>query len=315
MRMKCQLFKFCLSWKGEGIMKKWFDKLDKGKRRIMGAGVAVAIVLLLTLGAWGIYVVTSKPQDTVAKNNEGMDAKGVGQKESEAKKDDKKASAKKDEDESTEIKDGKDEGEKDVAKDVTGSDAKEKEPTEVVENANAVPQGTGTAASSAPSNPTKNTTSQGNGNSNQTAQTQGNTTQKQDTQQQNNQQQNPPASTVPVESTTPAPTEQPKQEETRVWVNEPVYEDRWVVVQEAWDEPIQVPVYEQRELSVCNGCGADITNNIDEHLKSNMLAGNYACGGYHSEVVSVQVGTKDDIIHHDEVKRLEPVKIADGYWE
>ena len=275
-------------------MKKWFDKMDKGKKRIMGAGVAVAIVLLLTLGAWGVYVVTSKP-DTVAKN-ETTDAKGTRRKESEAGKDDKKASAKKDEDASTEIRDEKDEDEKDGVKDVTGSNAKEKEPMEVVENANAVPQGTGTAASSAPSNPTKNTTPQGNENSNQTA-AQGNTTQKQDVQQpsqqqnqsqghQNNQQQNPPASTPPVQSTTPAPTEQPKQEEKPVeqpkqeekepiW-HEPEYE--WVVDKAAWDETVSIPIYETREVVYCSTCNANITGFAGEHLDETRHGGYWSTG-------------------------------------
>jgi hypothetical protein len=297
-------------------MKKWFDKLDKGKKRIMGAGVAVAIILLLTLGAWGVYAAISKPQDTVAKNNEGMDAKGVGQKESEAKKDDKKASAKKDEDESTEIKDGKDESEKDAAKDVTGSNAKEQEPTGATENANAVPQGNGTAASSAPSNPTKNTTPQGNGNSNQTAQTQNNTVQTQNNQQssqpQNQQQsQQTPAPSVPVQDTHPAPSEQPKPEEKQPVWHDPVYEHRWVVDQAAWDETVQVPIYETVEIAVGNQSGLKISGDPNEYLLDNPNGDT----GWHSDVVSVQVGTEDSIKHHDEVGHWEDVLVKDGYWE
>lgn len=35
--------------------------------------------------------------------------------------------------------------------------------------------------------------------------------------------------------------------------------------------------------SICNGCGADITGNERSHAKSAMLAGNAACGAWHSE--------------------------------
>lgn len=35
--------------------------------------------------------------------------------------------------------------------------------------------------------------------------------------------------------------------------------------------------------SICNGCGADITGNERSHAKAAMLAGNTACGSFHSE--------------------------------
>lgn len=62
-----------------------------------------------------------------------------------------------------------------------------------------------------------------------------------------------------------------------------------VLVQDAWTE--EVPIYEERELSVCNGCGKDITSDPWGHIEEQMLAGNLACGGYHSEWKQVQVGT------------------------
>lgn len=62
------------------------------------------------------------------------------------------------------------------------------------------------------------------------------------------------------------------------------------LVKEAWDE--EVPIYEESERSICNQCGADITNHIDEHFKAN-----WNCSGYHSEWQDVQVGTNK--IHHD----------------
>lgn len=92
--------------------------------------------------------------------------------------------------------------------------------------------------------------------------------------------QNKPTQNKPVETPKPehvhnwvAITEQVKHDEVGHW------ED--VVIKEAWTE--SVPVYEEKEVAICNGCGADITNNIQQHIKDNVLAGNTACGGWHSE--------------------------------
>lgn len=45
----------------------------------------------------------------------------------------------------------------------------------------------------------------------------------------------------------------------------------WVVDSEAWTE--RVPIYDSREFSICNICGADITGHTAEHGKTHMLAG------------------------------------------
>ena len=86
-----------------------------------------------------------------------------------------------------------------------------------------------------------------------------------------------------------------------------------VVVQEAWDEP----VYDVVWRAICNGCGADITDCITEHGKSQMLAGNYACGAYTNTPVESII----DYIHHDAVTESKWVEdtvaynetIVDGY--
>lgn len=44
-------------------------------------------------------------------------------------------------------------------------------------------------------------------------------------------------------------------------------------------------VYDYR--SICNGCGADITGNVDAHMQDALLNGNTACGAYHTENVLV----------------------------
>ena len=65
------------------------------------------------------------------------------------------------------------------------------------------------------------------------------------------------------------------------------------LVKDAWDE--KVPVYEQDERCICNGCGADITGNTSAHNKNHALKGEP--GGWHTEWKDVLVRT--DIVHHD----------------
>lgn len=63
------------------------------------------------------------------------------------------------------------------------------------------------------------------------------------------------------------------------------------VVREAWDEP----VYETQARDVCNRCGADITDNVDQHMWDNMVDGELTCGSWHTEWVTVQTGIR----HHE----------------
>ena len=81
-------------------------------------------------------------------------------------------------------------------------------------------------------------------------------------------------------------------------------EGHWeeVVVKPAWTE--EVPIYEDREVAICNGCGADITSNIDKHMTDNILAGNMACTGWHTDWKQVQVGTN----------KIEHPAVTDKKW-
>ncbi len=63
------------------------------------------------------------------------------------------------------------------------------------------------------------------------------------------------------------------------------------VVREAWDEP----VYETQARDICNRCGADITDNVDQHMWDNMVDGELTCGSWHTEWVTVQTGIR----HHE----------------
>ena len=82
----------------------------------------------------------------------------------------------------------------------------------------------------------------------------------------------------------------------------PAHEHKWVlhegsghyetqVVKEAWDEPI----YETQARDICNRCGADITDNVDQHMWDNMVDGELTCGSWHTEWVTVQTGIR----HHE----------------
>lgn len=58
--------------------------------------------------------------------------------------------------------------------------------------------------------------------------------------------------------------------------------------------------------SICNGCGADITGNERSHTESAMLAGNAACGAWHSEPRTVT-----DSAAYDETKTITDSKAWD----
>ena len=64
-----------------------------------------------------------------------------------------------------------------------------------------------------------------------------------------------------------------------------------VLVQAAYDE--QVPVTEMKEFSICNNCGADITDSASDHIL------NGTCRRYHSEWREVVTGY--NTVHHDAV--------------
>lgn len=107
----------------------------------------------------------------------------------------------------------------------------------------------------------------------------------------------------------PAPTPAPAQPvHTHTWVHVDAT-GHWetVTIQAAWDE--EVPVYEDKELSICNVCGEDITGNTTAHTKAHALAGEG--GGYHSEWVRVQTGA--DIIHHDAVTEQRYIQDSPEY--
>lgn len=108
-------------------------------------------------------------------------------------------------------------------------------------------------------------------------------------------------------NTQPSQPEEKPTEPQKTW-HEPVYEDRYVVDQAAWDEVIEEPVYEMVVHWYCNTCGADITSDPEGHVDETMH------GGYRSDYVQEQTGTTTRTIHHDEVGHTERVLVQEGYW-
>lgn len=62
----------------------------------------------------------------------------------------------------------------------------------------------------------------------------------------------------------------------------------WVVDKKAYS--YEEPVYEMHDRTICNNCGADITDNVGDHMYNHLVNGEKK--GYHNEWVEVQVGTK-----------------------
>lgn len=103
-------------------------------------------------------------------------------------------------------------------------------------------------------------------------------------------------------------TSEPVKKHTHTWVDvteEIVYaeEGHWEEVVITPEQVKEVPVYEKVERSICNGCGADISGTPWVHIKEQMMAGNMACSGHHSEWREVQTGTKKEVIQAVTEKR------------
>ena len=91
-------------------------------------------------------------------------------------------------------------------------------------------------------------------------------------------------------SSKPAPATQPAtkdQHEGKTW-HEAEYktEQVWVVDEEGYTW--QKPIYETHDRTICNTCGADITDNCAEHGKQHMLNGENS--SYRNEMVDTLVG-------------------------
>ena len=80
----------------------------------------------------------------------------------------------------------------------------------------------------------------------------------------------------------------------------------WVVDKAAYT--YEEPIYEEQGRYICNECGADITNTIDDHIYNHMI--NKENGSYRVDTVNVQVGTKTVEVPEEGHWETEVVKEA-----
>lgn len=312
-------------------LKKW---ISEHKNETIGFGVFLALFIVLT-GGVAYYSFAEPPKDTKAATGQETSVAVKGQnekveneeqdkdkKETDTNEDNEKASetAKKDtaaKEKEEKYNDRKSEEEKKNEQEKKQENSQKSENTKVTETAAAASSSEETSAkteqtadsgASAPAAPTQ----QESGN---TQATQPDPEPVQETPVQEVPTQEIPVQETPVQPEQEQPaTPEPEPEPQPVW-HEPVYEQQKVVDQAAWDETVSEPIYENIELCICNGCGADITSDPWGHLESQMLAGNMACSGYHSEWQQVQTGTNTYTVHHDEIWHYENVLVQEGYWE
>ncbi|MEE1154494.1 MAG: hypothetical protein UH241_04985, partial [Acutalibacteraceae bacterium] len=83
----------------------------------------------------------------------------------------------------------------------------------------------------------------------------------------------------------------------------------WVVDQEEYT--YEEPIYEEHQRTICNDCGADITDDCMKHIREHMIAGVGA--SYRSETREIQVGTKTITV--EEKGHYETVTVKEAWTE
>lgn len=97
-----------------------------------------------------------------------------------------------------------------------------------------------------------------------------------------------PASSGGAASSSGAPASKPQH--THTWVPQTTTIHHEAQYQTVHHEA----VYDYR--SICNGCQADITGNVDAHMQDALLNGNTACGAYHTESVLVSSAWDEQVL-------------------
>lgn len=273
-------------------MKKWYE--EHKKDLYSGMGVFLFIVIMLVYAAFGTtgQVKAEEKKKELAKQEESIEKEEPVEKdvsvEEKKEKEEPKKEAKKDTEKEEETK--ADETVEEVAKEDAGNEERQDTKTEEKAPSSATPtekpsQKPSQGESIGAGNPSS-------GNNNSVGSTEKPSTPAQKPQEQ------------------PKPQEKPKDP---VW-HPPVTDKKWVVDQAAWTETVNEPVYSEVGKAICTGCGADITNCIDQHFKDSYLNGGN-CGGYSVVTEKVQTGTNTYTINHPEVGHWEEYVVQEGYWE
>lgn len=278
-------------------LKRWFNE---HRTETVGFGVFLVVFIVLTGGVL-YYSFVEPPRDTksATKQETSVAVKGEKEKtekeekdkkETDTAKDNKKESgtAKKDTADKDKEKNEETEKKQETTQKTEDSKTTETVAAPVVSEATEQKEQPANSGTSAPATATKPESS--------------------------NTQNSQPDSAPEKETSTQETPAQPEPKPQPVW-HEPVYESRWVVDQAAWDEIVSEPIYAEVSRAICNGCGADITDCIDEHGYNAMMSGNMSCGSYHVATETVQTGTNNYTIHHDEIGHWEQVLVQEGYWE
>ncbi|MBY0756317.1 hypothetical protein K5V21_12750 [Clostridium sardiniense] len=273
----------------------------KANKKSVGIIGGVLVGVLLIGGGYGIYKYTSNPSEVV-KNKENITLQK------------QEATAENTSDNSNENKDGQKDNETNGQVDNQENTSNNKTDSNTIENKQ--------ENKDEKSNNSNGVTSAGNGsqskgNSQSSSSTIGNGSNNQNSKQSNNSSSSSNNSqSKPNTSTSSKPNGSGNTSHSHSWTpitkvvhhkEQGHYEN--VVVKPAWTE--KVPVYEEKERAICNGCGKDITSNITEHNRNHALNGEK--GGWHTEWKKVQVGTK--IVKHEAIYNKKWVVDKKAYDE
>ena len=274
------------------MKKRFMELLKRSKKTFMVSGMYLLLVAGMSLGVVGCStgetVSAETKQEAASKSAKKKDAKNTAKTKADEVKEEKNTHG---EDEVEEIKE--------EAK--SSSDSTSDSTTKSAAKSTAKKTTTSDSSAKKTTSKTNSTTSKNNSSNNSTsssATASKNETSKKETTTSKNESKVETTSKKEETSSTSSTNKKEEEKHTHSW--EPVYKEvdkgyyKQELVKAAWTE--EIPQYTMIYRTFCNGCGLDITDCVTEHTKSQMLAGNFACGGYTDKPVKTQIGTK--IVEH-----------------
>lgn len=130
----------------------------------------------------------------------------------------------------------------------------------------------------------------------------------------NSSQNKPSSGSGSSSSSKPAPATQPATKdphEGKTWHDaEYKTEKVWVVDEEGYTW--QCPIYETHDRTICNTCGADITDNCSEHIEAHMDKGEN--GSYHNEMVDTLIGYETETVPEKGHYETKTTLVREAGW-
>ena len=130
----------------------------------------------------------------------------------------------------------------------------------------------------------------------------------------NSSQSKPSSGSGSSSSSKPAPATQPATKdphEGKTWHDaEYKTEKVWVVDEEGYTW--QCPIYETHDRTICNTCGADITDNCSEHIEAHMDKGEN--GSYHNEMVDTLIGYETETVPEKGHYETKTTLVREAGW-